>query len=103
MISRQLVFAIAILPLLALAGCAGQSKGAAFNECVSANYLADPIIRGALISECMSTKSFTMILPCSPAPSHYEWYWHGRGSASDPRCYRPSTASTRIATLFSPM
>jgi len=103
MIGRSAVYVVvASLPLV-LGGCADQSKGAAFNECRSGEFLADPSIQGELISDCMKAKSFTVSLPCSPQPAAYEWYWNGWSSGSDPKCYRPGSASTWLATLFSPM
>jgi hypothetical protein len=94
--------AVAIL-LFTLVGCAGESRGAAFNECRMKSYLEEPATHSEVMSDCMKARSFQLELPCSSEPDDYEWDWQARTSANDPECYRATSAPTRTATRLSPM
>ena len=93
-----------ILPVvLVLAGCADPSRGAALNECRSRHYLESTDVQRERITDCMQAKSFEAVA-CDPAVDEWEWDWQVRTFAFDnPRCYRPVTFTTRIATFLSPM
>ncbi len=94
---------LAIASLLALAGCADPSKGAALNECRMRHYLDSPAVQGQLIPDCMSAKSFQPVAACVPEPNEYEWDWRVRTFPyNNPECYRPIGSKAWIATALSP-
>jgi hypothetical protein len=98
-----MIRSVTAILLFTLAGCADQSRGAAFNECRMKSYLDDPATRSEVISECMKAKSFQIVLPCSLEADDYVWDWQAGTSASDPKRYRATGAPARIATILSPM
>jgi hypothetical protein len=94
----------AIILLLALVGCADQSKGAALNECRMEYYLESPAAQSELTPDCMKAKSFLMASPCIPETDGQDWDWQVMAYPFDnPKCYRPIGSTTWIATLLSPM
>ncbi len=97
---------IRVLPLvllLALAGCADQSKSAALNECRLQNYLQSPADQAYLTPDCMKARSFDMIEGCLPETSADEWNWQVPPAAyDDQKCYRPLGTTAWAATLLSP-
>jgi hypothetical protein len=93
-----------LMLLLAVPGCADQSRGAALNECQLRYYLQSPDDRDLLIPDCMKAKSFDMVVGCRPETGADEWNWQVPPSANDDqRCYRPIGATAWVATVLSPM
>jgi hypothetical protein len=93
-----------IVPLVMLAGCSDQSKGAALSECRLKYYLDSPAVQGDAIPDCMKAKSFAVETACDAATDEYEWDWQVKTFAFDnPQCYRPLGSATWMATLLSPM
>ena len=95
---------IAVLPLLMVAGCADQSRGAALNECRLRYDIRAVVDRGPLVTACMQAKSFAFEPSCAPSTSEYEWDSDVRTFAyCNPQCYRPTGTERWIATALSPM
>jgi hypothetical protein len=95
---------VAIVSLIALAGCADNSKGAALNECRLRYYLETPAAQGERIPDCMSAKSFQTVTACPADADEHEWDWRVTAFAyNDPRCYGAVGSATWIATALSPM
>lgn len=90
--------------LLALVGCADQSKGAALSACRLQYYLDDPTVQSQRIPDCMSARSFQLLAGCNPAPNEYQWDWHVNAFPFDnPQCYVGTRSEVRVATFLSPM
>ena len=95
---------LAIAALLALAGCADQSKGTALAECRLKYYLEDPAAQSEHVPDCMQAKSFVMRDPCKPPTDEQDWDWQVVAFPFDnPGCYWPVGSTTGVATLLSPM
>lgn len=93
-----------LLLLLALPGCADQSRGAALNECHLRYYLQSPGDKAYLIPDCMQAKSFELLAGCRPQSSADDWNWQVPPAAyDDPECYRPLGATASVATALAPM
>ncbi|HTI84216.1 MAG TPA: hypothetical protein VL614_27515 [Acetobacteraceae bacterium] len=90
--------------LLAVAGCADQSKGSALNECRMKHYLDAADTQRQAIPDCMQAKSFQMTSGCNAQPDEEEWDWQVQAFPYDnARCYRSIGAAAWTATLLSPM
>jgi hypothetical protein len=95
---------LAIAALVALAGCADQSKGASLAECRMQYYLEDPAAQGAHIPDCMRAKSFEWTDVCNPPTDDQDWDWQVATFAFDnPNCYRPIGSTAWMASVLSPM
>jgi hypothetical protein len=94
----------AIAALVALAGCADQSKGTSLAECRLKFFLDDPAAQGDRIPDCMQVKSFARSDPCVPPTGEQDWDVQVAAFAfNNPGCYRPIGATAWTATLLSPM
>jgi hypothetical protein len=93
-----------VVALLALSGCADQSKGSALNECRMKYYLDGAAMQQQSIPDCMKAKSFDVVSACNPQPDEDEWDWQVRAFPyNDPRCYRTVGAAQWTATFLSPL
>ena len=93
-----------IVLLLALVGCADESRGTALNECRMKTHLDSPAAQAQLVPDCMAGKSFALVTGCRPAANDDEWEWQVREFAFDnPKCYRPIGTGPWTATMLSPM
>ena len=92
------------LPLLLLAGCAEPSRGVALNQCHLQNYLQSQAEYGALMTDCMKARSFSMTAACTAVPAGDNWHWSTPPTPYDnPDCYQPVGGKASVATTLSPL